>query len=50
MCSAKRQTHENPMSEVAVFDAVSRLSEAKLLHREGRLDDAERLYRNVLAS
>jgi GrpB-like predicted nucleotidyltransferase (UPF0157 family) len=37
------------MSEVSAFDAASRLTDAKMLHRDGRLDDAERLCRDVLS-
>jgi len=37
------------MSEVSAFDAASRLTDAKRLHRDGRLDVAERLYSDVLS-
>jgi protein O-GlcNAc transferase len=36
------------MSAAAAFDVMNRLREAIHLHRQGRLDDARRLYREVL--
>ena len=37
------------MSEAPVFDAANRLQQAKILHREGRLEEAQQLYGEVLA-